>query len=91
MIMAGPPGRFDREVIVPLPDRAGSRGYSAHTQWLVDQEVAALLSRAEARALDLLASHREALAQLIAALLEQETVTGDQLRALAEAACPAPA
>ena len=69
---------------------AGSRGYSEHTQWLVDQEVAALLTRAEARALDLLTSHREALAQLIAALLEQETVTGDQLRALAQAACPTP-
>ena len=69
---------------------AGSSGYSEHTQWLVDQEVAALLTRAEARALDLLTSHREALAQLIAALLEQETVTGDQLRALAQAACPTP-
>ena len=62
---------------------AGSRGYSEHTQWLVDQEVAALLTRAETRARDLLTSHREALAQLTAALLEQETVTGDQVRALA--------
>ena len=30
-------------------------------------------------------SHREALAQLTAALLEQETVTGDEVRALAQA------
>jgi cell division protease FtsH len=65
---------------------AGSRGYSEHTQWLVDQEVAALLTKAETRARDLLTSHREALAQLTAALLEQETVTGDQVRALAWAA-----
>ena len=40
---------------------------------------------AETRARDLLTSHRETLAQLTAALLEQETVTGDQVRALARA------
>jgi len=62
---------------------AAARSYSEHTQWLVDQEVAALLTKAETRARDLLTSHREALAQLTAALLEQETVTGDQVRALA--------
>ena len=65
------------------PGLAAARGYSEHTQWLVDQEVAALLTEAETRARDLLTSHREALAQLTAALLEQETVTGDQVRALA--------
>ena len=60
-----------------------ARGYSEHTQWLVDQEVAALLAGAEARARDLLTRHREALTQLTAALLAQETVTGDEVRALA--------
>jgi cell division protease FtsH len=64
------------------------RGYSEHTQWLVDQEVAALLTSAETRARDLLTQHKEALTQLTAALLEQETVTGDQVRALAQAASP---
>jgi cell division protease FtsH len=68
----------------------GQRGYSEHTQWLVDQEVADLLTSAETRARDLLAEHREALNQLTAALLEQETVSGDQVRALAQAATPAP-
>jgi cell division protease FtsH len=53
------------------------------TQWLACQEFAALLTKAETRARDLLTSHREALAQLTAALLEQETVTGDEVRALA--------
>jgi len=62
------------------------RGYSEHTQWLVDQEVTAILTRAETRARDLLTSHRDALDQLTAALLEQETVTGDQVRAIARAA-----
>jgi cell division protease FtsH len=65
------------------PGLGAARGYSDHTQWLVDQEVAALLTEAETRARVLLTSHREALAQLTAALLEQETVTGDQVRALA--------
>ena len=62
------------------------RGYSEHTQWLVDQEVAAILTKAETRARDLLTSHRDALAQLTAALLEHETVTGNQVRAIAWAA-----
>jgi cell division protease FtsH len=67
------------------PALTGQRGYSEHTQWLVDQEVAAILTKAETQARDLLTSHRDALAQLTAALLEQETVTGDQVRALARA------
>jgi cell division protease FtsH len=68
----------------------GGRGYSERTQWLVDQEVAALLTKAETRARDLLTSHRQALDRLTAALLEHETVTGDQVRALVRAAGPAP-
>ena len=70
------------------PGLAAPRGHSEHTQWLVDQEVAAILARAETRARDLLTSHREALSQLTTTLLEQETVTGDQVRALAQAASP---
>src|SRR5580704_15760231 len=72
---SGPPAGY--------PALAAARGYSEHTQWLVDQEVAALLTKAETLFRYLLADHREALAQLTAALLEQETVTGDQVRALA--------
>ncbi|MGD0934317.1 MAG: ATP-dependent zinc metalloprotease FtsH [Streptosporangiaceae bacterium] len=66
----------------------GARAYSQHTQWLVDQEVTDLLTSAETRARDLLTSHQDALSQLTTALLEQETITGDQVRALA-AASPA--
>jgi len=71
----------------PSPAAAArpARGFSEHTQWLVDQEVAALLARAEARARDLLTRHREALTQLTAALLAEETITGDEVRALAAA------
>ena len=71
------------------PALPAARGYSEHTQWLVDQEVAALLTQAETRARDLLTSHRAALAQLTAVLLEQETVTGDPVRALASPAMAA--
>jgi cell division protease FtsH len=61
-------------------------GYSEQTQWLIDREVAALLTRAEARARELLTRHMEALHQLTGALAEQETVSGDQVRALVDAA-----
>jgi cell division protease FtsH len=71
------------------PGLATPRGYSERTQWLVDQEVTALLTKAETRARDLLTSHQHALTQLTTALLEHETVTGDQVRALAHAASPA--
>jgi cell division protease FtsH len=77
----GPPAAY--------PALVAQRGYSEHTQWLVDQEVVALLTRAEARARELLTQHKQALSQLTAALLEQETVTGDQVRALLHATSPA--
>jgi cell division protease FtsH len=80
---AGPPAGQ------PYLGAAAPRGYSEHTQWLVDEEVAALLTKAETRARDLLARHQEALNQLAAALMEQETVTGDQVRALVQPASPA--
>jgi cell division protease FtsH len=68
----------------------GPRTYSEHTQWLIDQEVATLLTSAESRARDLLTRHREALTQLTATLMEQETVSGDQVRALVQAPSPVP-
>jgi cell division protease FtsH len=64
------------------------RGYSERTQWLIDREVATLLTRAEARARELLTEHRQALHQLTIALAERETITGDQVRALVRAASP---
>jgi cell division protease FtsH len=66
------------------------RGYSEHTQQLIDREVAALLTSAETRARDLLTRHQEALTQLTTALLERETITGDQVRALLRATTAAP-
>jgi cell division protease FtsH len=64
------------------------RGYSERTQWRIDREVATLLTRAEARARELLTEHMQALHQLTTALVERETITGDQVRALVRAASP---
>jgi cell division protease FtsH len=74
----------------PHPALAWQRGYSERTQWLVDREVAALLARAETRAQELLSRHIDALNRLTAALLEHETITGDQVRAFVGPARRAP-
>jgi cell division protease FtsH len=64
------------------------RGYSEHTLWLIDREVTTMLTRAEAHARELLTEHMQALHQLTIALVERETITGDQVRALVRAASP---
>ena len=50
------PGQLHRATPRAIP--ATPRGYSEHTQWLLDQEVAALLASAETRALELLTRHQ---------------------------------
>jgi len=65
-----------------LAGQPGQPRHSGHTQRLIDEEIARLLRRAEDRARELLTQHRAALTQLVAALLDQETITGDQVRAL---------
>jgi cell division protease FtsH len=70
----------------PFPGLGASRGYSEQTQWLIDREVAVLLTSAQARARELLTRHMEALHKLTTALLDQETISGDQVAALVQAA-----
>ena len=81
------------------PRRASSRGaaaprasagppaarhdYSDETARAVDAEVARLLGEAQARARALLPEHRDALERVARRLLEAETMTGEELRALA--------
>ncbi|MEV6211853.1 ATP-dependent zinc metalloprotease FtsH [Kitasatospora sp. NPDC051914] len=60
----------------PGPEDLLRRPYSESTQRTVDEEAARLLRQAEARAVDLLRSHREQLDELAALLVEQETVDG---------------
>jgi cell division protease FtsH len=74
----------------PHPALAWQRGYSERTQWLVDQEVTALLAQAETRARELLTQHIDALNRLTTALLEHETITGDQVRALVHSGAATP-
>jgi cell division protease FtsH len=74
----------------PFPVPGASSGYSEHTQWLIDREVAALLARAETRARKLITRHMEALHRLTAALVDHETISGVQVRALVQEASPAP-
>jgi cell division protease FtsH len=55
------------------------RPYAEGTQQVIDEEVSRLLSEAEDRARVLLSSNRAALDAVIAALLEKETISGDDL------------
>jgi len=74
----------------PFPGTGAAAGYSEQTQWLIDREVAALLTRAEVRARELLTRHMEALHKLTTALIDHETISGDQVRELVQAAAPIP-
>ncbi|MEU2350959.1 ATP-dependent zinc metalloprotease FtsH [Modestobacter sp. NPDC049651] len=67
----------------------GDRPYSQETQRVIDTEVARLLREAEARAVELLTTHRDALDALTEQLLEHETVAGDVVRAIADGHRPA--
>jgi len=53
-----------------------SRPYAEATQRVIDEEVAKLLRAADARAAELLSSHRDALDRLTELLIERETVDG---------------
>ena len=64
------PGYLGREEI-------HSRSYAEATQRIIDEEVTKLLRRAEERAIDLLRSHSQPLADLTQRLIEHETVDGD--------------
>jgi cell division protease FtsH len=55
------------------------RPYAEGTQQVIDQEVSRLLSEAEVRARGLLSDNRDALDAVIAALLEKETISGEDL------------
>jgi cell division protease FtsH len=56
-----------------------SRPFSESTQAIIDAEVARLLREAEDRAIGVLRGHLAELRQLVALLLEKETVDGDEV------------
>jgi cell division protease FtsH len=59
------------------------RPYAEGTQQVIDQEVSRLLIEAEDRARVLLSDNRAVLDAVIAALLEKETISGDELAEVA--------
>ena len=61
------------------PQFGQERPYAEGTQEVIDQEVTRLLTEAEDRARELLSQNRDALDAVIAALLEKETISGDDL------------
>jgi cell division protease FtsH len=65
-----------------------SRQYSEATQRVIDEEVERLLKEAEERARTILADHRGELDELVALLLEKETVDGTEVLAIAAGAVP---
>ena len=62
------------------PEFGQQRPYAEGTQQAIDQEVSRLLSEAEEKASGLLSENRHALDAVIAALLEKETISGDDLK-----------
>ena len=68
------------------------RNYSERTARVVDEEVQALVGRARTTATSILLSRRDTLRALAEALMEQETLEGDQLQSLLGSRClPEPA
>ncbi|HWF15557.1 MAG TPA: ATP-dependent zinc metalloprotease FtsH [Acidimicrobiales bacterium] len=66
------------------PQFGQERPYAEGTQLVIDQEVGRLLSEAEDRAAGLLSGNRDALDAVIAALLEKETISGEELTQIVE-------
>jgi cell division protease FtsH len=65
------------------PQFGEQRPFAEGTQEVIDQEVSRLLSEAEARAGGLLSNNRDALDAVIAALLDKETISGEELTEIA--------
>jgi cell division protease FtsH len=61
------------------PPFGQERPYAEGTQEVIDQEVSRLLSEAEDRARNLLSDNRGSLDAVVAALLEKETISGEEL------------
>ena len=79
----GPVG-FSSEDPAYLGDQPiSSRQYSEATQRVIDEEVERLLKEAEVRATEVLRDHRRQLDELVALLLEKETVDGEEVLAIA--------
>ena len=77
----GPIGFADEGPQYLGPQQIVSRPYAEDTQRLIDEEVARLLNDADARAAALLDSRRDGLENVVASLLERESIDGDDVLA----------
>jgi cell division protease FtsH len=53
--------------------------YSEQMGWIIDKEIEELVRSCEARALELVGTHRDALDRLAATLLEREELVGEEV------------
>jgi len=63
---------------------AQSRDYSEHTAQVIDDAVRGLVTELEEQAEKTLATHRDRLEKLASALLDRETIAGEDIRELLE-------
>jgi len=67
-----------------------TRDYSEHTAQIIDDEVERILREQESRAIEVLTLHRAGLEALTRALLERETIDGEEAARLIDEAFGAP-
>ena len=75
----GPMAWGSRAQVFLGDDLLSSREYSDHTAQLIDEEVQRILMDQESRCLALLTEHRNALNLIARALLEHETISGEEV------------
>ena len=69
---------------------AEEKTFSEEMAWLIDQEIAALIRSAEGKSLELVSGNRIKLDALAAALLEEETLSGERVDEILATASVAP-
>ena len=75
----------DREIFLGRDISQGA-GYSENTAELIDSEVKRIILEAQAKARELLSSHRKVLDSLAAKLIEQEILSGEEIDAVFQGA-----
>ena len=84
--VVGPMSLADGGPVFLGADMMQSKNYSPDTAKLVDDEVRRILNEAEAHCRDLLTEHRKGLDLVARALLEHETISGDEVERLVKLA-----
>ncbi|MDA8209806.1 MAG: cell division protein FtsH, partial [Actinomycetota bacterium] len=80
----GPMAWGSQEMVFLGEDLMHTRDYSEQTQHIIDEEVERILREQEERAMQLLAQHKHGLELVAKALLEKETVDGNEVGRLVD-------